>query len=146
MSKRLAVLKAVKALVEATLPGATVRGLDSGAAAPERVGANGQVIVRAGDPGDPAIDLCPPVYHYDHVIPLDITAYQSATVEDEDALDQMMGLIGAAVAADRTLGGRCDYLEATAPLTDDVVTEGAATAGTASLTIVASYSTTDPLN
>ena len=146
MSKRLDVLKAVKALVQTALPGATVRGLDASDAAPERVDAGGMVIIRSGDPGEPAIDLCPPVYNYEHAIPLEITAYESGTATEAEALDNMMGAIGAAVKADRTLGGRCDYLDATAPLTDELVTDGAATAGTAALNIIAIYATSDPLN
>ena len=58
----------------------------------------------------------------------------------------LLGAIGAAVVADRTLGGLCDFIEAEAPSTDDVETAGARAGRWADPSIVAVYGTTDPLN
>ena len=58
----------------------------------------------------------------------------------------MLGAIGAAVVANRTLGGLCDFIEAEAPSTDDVEIAGARSGRFADLAIVAVYGTTDPLN
>jgi hypothetical protein len=146
VSKRLQVLAAVKALVQAALPGATVLGLDGDDAAPARLPPNGRVVVRSGEPGDPEVDLCPPVYHYAHRIPIEVSAYETTALTGEEVIDQMMGLIGAAVEADPTLGGLCDWLEPTAPNTDDIYVEGANPARGGDFDLVASYSTTSPLN
>lgn len=146
MSKRLDVLTAVKALIAAALPGVDVKGLDNRADKPDRIPPNGLGIVRAGDPGEPDVDLCPPTYHFRHQIPVELAAYQSTAQTNAQVIDTMMGHIGTAIAADRTLGGLCDYLEALAPGTDDVGANGAATAAGADLVLVAHYSTTDPLN
>jgi hypothetical protein len=146
MSKRLAVLIAVKAMIAAALPGADVKGLDNRADKPDRIPANGLIIVRAGDPGDPDVDLCPPTYHFAHQIPVEIAGYQSATQTNAEVIDTMMGRIGTAIALDRTLGGLCDHLEALAPGTDDITAAGAASAAGADLVLVARYATTDPLN
>lgn len=146
MSKRLEVLAAVKALVEAVLPNADVRGLDADDAKPARIGPGGTIIVRAGDPGQPELDISPVAYNYEHEIPLEVGAYESASLTAEQVLDQMLGLIGAAVRADQTLGGLCDYLEARAPVTDDFDAPGAEPGRWADAALVAHYRTTDPLN
>jgi hypothetical protein len=142
MSKRLDVLTAVKALVAAALPDAEVLGLDGDEAAPDRISAGGRVIVRSGTPGDPEVDLSPLTYHYEPEIPIEV----ASSTGDEDTLDAMTGAIGRAVQADRTLGGLVDWLDATAPLTDDVYLAGATPARGAVLSIIAAYSTSDPLN
>ena len=64
----------------------------------------------------------------------------------EQVLDEMLGVIGAAVSGDRTLGGLCDFVEAQAPATDDVETAGARAGRWADASIVAVYGTPDPLN
>lgn len=145
MSKRLDVLLAVKALVAAALPGADVLGLDGSDAAPDRVGPLGRVIVRSGDPGDPEMDLSPPVYHYEHAIPLEVIAYQTTALTSEQVVDQMLGQISAAIEANRFLGGLVDYLDAAAPPTDDDYSEAAAVPRRADAIITASYSTSHPL-
>ena len=61
-------------------------------------------------------------------------------------LDTMLGAIGAAVMANRTLGGLCDWIEAEAPVTDDIEAFGALPGRFADLAILAVYATTDPLN
>ena len=146
MSKRLDVLKAVKALVQAALPSAQVIGLDGEEAAPDRIPPTGRVIVRSGDPGGPEVDLSPLTYNYSHPIPVEIAAYESGSLASEEVLDDMMGRIGAGLAADRTLGGLCDWIEADAPLTDDIYASGARPPRSADLVITAAYSTPDPLN
>jgi len=141
-SKREQVIEAVKALVASALPNAEVkRNLDK----PERIPPGGLVIVRDGDPGEPDVLLSPLTYVYEHRIPLELAAFPSSTLTREEALDQMLSDIGAAVAADRTLGGLCEFLETEAPVTDDLETAGAASGRWADAAIVASYSTTNPL-
>lgn len=146
MSKRLEVLAAVKALVQSALPHAKVIGLDGEDAAPTRVPPTGMVVVRSGDPGEPEVDLCPPVYHYTHRIPIEVSAYETTAKSGEEVVDEMMGRIGAVVEVDRTLGGRCDWLEPTGPNTDDIYTEAATPARGGDFDLLASYSTTSPLN
>ena len=78
--------------------------------------------------------------------PLEIAAYESATLTREQVLDAVLGVIGAAVMANRTLGGLCDWIEAEAPVTDDIEALGALPGRIADLAILAVYATTDPLN
>lgn len=142
-SKRETVLAGVKALIASALPNAEViRNL----AKPERIPPGGLAIVRDGDPGEPEVVLSPLTYIYTHRIPIELAAYETSSEIREQALDSMLGAIGAAVVADRTLGGRCDFVEAEAPATGDIETAGARTARWADAAIVAVYATTDPLS
>jgi hypothetical protein len=142
-SKREQVLDAVRALVVAALPNADVK---RNLAKAERIPPGGLVIVRDGEPGDPEVMLSPLTYVYTHRIPIEVAAYETSSQSREQVLDEMLGAIGVAVAADRTLGGLCDFIEAEAPATDDVETAGARAGRWADAAIVAVYGTTDPLN
>ncbi len=142
-SRREQVLDAIKALVAAALPDADVK---RNLAKPERIGPGGLAIIRDGDPGEAEIILSPLTYVYTHRVPIEIAAYETSSQTREQVLDAMLGAVGAAVVADRTLGGLCDFIEAEAPSTDDVETAGARVGRWADAAIVAVYGTTDPLN
>ena len=142
-SKRETVLAAAKTLVAAALPGVEVK---RNLAKTERIPPGGLVVIRDGDPGEPEVSLSPLTYLYSHRIPLEIAAYESATLSREQVLDAMLGAIGASVMANRTLGGLCDWIEAEAPVTDDIKALGALPGRFAELAILAVYATTDPLN
>jgi hypothetical protein len=142
-SRREQVLDAIKTLIAAALPNADVK---RNLAKPERIPPGGLVILRDGDPGEPEVILSPLIYVYSHRIPIEIAAYETSSETREQVLDGMLGAIGAAVVADRTLGGLCDFIEAAAPATEDVETAGAIAGRWADLAIIAVYGTPDPLN
>ena len=109
---------------------------------PERIPPVGLMILRDGDPGDPAVTLSPLRYHYQHRSELE-GIVQGA---DRDiAFAALCGQIGAVIRADRTLGGRCDWIEAEAPQPVDLAIEGAASLKAAIIPIILHYSTSDPL-
>jgi hypothetical protein len=141
-SRREQVLDAIAALVATAVPAAEVkRNLDK----PERIPPGGLIIIRDGDPGDPAILLSPLTYIYAHRVPIALAAFASETLTREQALDQMLAAIGAAVAGDRTLGGLCDFIEPEAPASDDLETTGALSGRWADTAIIANYATPNPL-
>ncbi|MDP3853154.1 hypothetical protein [Phenylobacterium sp.] len=142
-SKREQVLEGVKAMFIAALgSGADVaRNRD----APQRVGPGGNVIIRDGDPGEPDVQLSPLSYTYAHRIVFELAAYESTLKTREEVLDDMLGAIGAAVAADRTLGGLCEWLEPEAPSPDDADPMGSAAIRWTSAGLIAVYSTPNPL-
>jgi hypothetical protein len=142
-SKRETVLAAVRSLVAAALPGAEVK---RNLAKAERIPPGGLVVIRDGDPGEPEVSLSPLTYLYSHRIPLEIAAYEGATLTREQVVDAMTGAIGAAVMVNRTLGGLCDWIEAEAPVTDDIEALGASPGRFADLAILVVYATIDPLN
>src|SRR5579885_3905926 len=142
-SRREDVLDAIKTLIAGALPNAEVK---RNLAKPERIPPGGLVIVRDGDPGEPEVLLSPLTYLYTHRIALEIAARESGSQSREQALDAMLAAVGAAVAADRTLGGLCELLEAEAPATADVEASGTQAVRWADAAILASYATIDPLN
>lgn len=146
MSKRRDAAAAVKAMIAAAIPGQDVRGLANDAARPTAIPPNGLVIVRPGTMGEPDVDLNPLTYHYQHRIPVEL-AWMPQAGQDADAIvDAMLEAIGAAVAADRTLGGAVEFLDVTEPEVGDIAAAGTATAAGATFEVVAHYSTSSPLN
>ena len=63
----------------------------------------------------------------------------------DTAFDTLCASIGASLAADRTLGGLCDWVEAEAPQPVDLPVDGAASLKAAVIPVVLHYSTADPL-
>jgi hypothetical protein len=131
------ILAALHARLSA-LPASALRG----DVLPERVPADGLLILRDGEPGEPEVTLSPLRYHYQH------RAEIEAVVQGADrdaAFDALCASIGAAIAANRTLGGHCDWVEAEASRPVDLAIEGAASLKAAVITIVLHYTTADPL-
>ena len=109
---------------------------------PERVPSVGMMILRDGEPGEPGVTLSPLRYHYQH------RAEIEAVVQGEGrntSFDALCASIGAVISADRTLGGRCDWVEAEAARPVDLPIEGAASLKAAVIPIILHYSTADPL-
>lgn len=137
VSPRETILAALHARLSA-LPATTLRG----EVLPERVPAAGLLILRDGEPGEPEVTLSPLRYHYQH------RAEIEAVVQGADrdaAFDTLCASIGAALAADRTLGGLCDWVEAEAPRPVDLPVDGAPSLKAAVIPVILHYSTADPL-
>ena len=100
---------------------------------PERISPAGLMILRDGDPGDPAVTLSPLSYHYQHRADLEVIV-QGA--DRNTAFAALCAQIGAVIRADRTLGGRCDWVEAEAPQPVDLPVEGAASLKAAVIPVV----------
>lgn len=137
MSLRETILTTLHARLS-VLPASALRG----DVLPERVPPDGLLILRDGEPGEPEVTLSPLTYHYQH------RAEVEAIVQGPDrdaAFDTLCASIGTAIAADRTLGGLCDWVEAKAPRPVDLPVEGAASLKAAVIPVVLHYSTDDPL-
>jgi len=137
VTERETILAALHTLLQ-TLPATALRG----EVLPERVPAEGLLILRDGEPGEPEVTLSPLAYHYEH------RAEIEAVVQGENrdaAFDAMTASIGMALAADRTLGELCDWVEAEAPRPVDLPVEGAASLKAAVIPVVLHYFTDDPL-
>lgn len=109
---------------------------------PERLPSAGLLILRDGEPGEPEVTLSPLTYHYEHRA--EIEAVVQGTTRDT-AFDTLCASIGAVLAADRTLGGLCDWVEAEAPRPVDLPVEGAASLKAAVIRVALHYSLADPL-
>ena len=132
------VLSALHALLQ-TQPAPVLRG----EVLPERVPPAGLLILRDGDPGEPAVTLSPLRYHYQHRAEVEAVV-QAATGRDA-ALDVLAAGVGSALSADRTLGGLCDWVEAEAPRPVDLAVEGAAALKAAVIPVLLHYTSADPL-
>lgn len=110
---------------------------------PERIPAAGLIILRDGQPGEPEVTLSPLRYHYQHRAELEVVG--QAGTDRASAFDDLIAAIGAALEADRTLGGLCDWVEPDAPASVDLPVEGAAALKAAVITVVLHYTTTGPL-
>ncbi|WP_111432096.1 acyl-CoA transferase [Rhodobacteraceae bacterium DSL-40] len=131
------ILTALHARLSA-LPATALRG----DVLPERVPAEGLLILRDGEPGEPEVTLSPLAYHYQHRAEIEAVVQGS---DRDAAFDTLTASIGTALAADRTLGGLCDWVEAEAPRPVDLPVEGAASLKAAVVPVVLHYSTADPL-
>ena len=110
---------------------------------PERIPPSGLMILRDGNPGEPGVTLSPLMYHYQHRAELEVIVQ---TGEDRDTrFDRLLGRIEAAISADRTLRGRCDWGEAEAPEPVDLPVEGAVSLKAAVIPLVLHYASAAPL-
>jgi hypothetical protein len=132
------ILQALHALLQ-TQPAPALRG----EVLPQRVPAAGLLILRDGEPGEPAVTLSPLRYHYQHRAEVEAVVQPGAG--RDAAFDTLAAGVGTALAADRTLGGLCDWAEAEAPRSVDLAIDGAASLKAAVIPIVLHYSASDPL-
>ena len=109
---------------------------------PERVPAGGLLILRDGEPGDPEVTLSPLTYHYQHRAEIEAVVHGA---DRDAAFDVLCATIGTMLAADRTLGGLCDWVEAEAPQPIDLPVDGAASLKAAVIWVSLFYTTSDPL-
>lgn len=136
-TSRETILTALHARLSA-LPATVLRG----EVLPERLPADGLLILRDGEPGEPEVTLSPLCYHYRHRAEIEAIVQGS---DRDTAFDTLSASIGIALAADRTLGGLCDWVEAEAPRPVDLAVEGASSLKAAIIPVVLHYATADPL-
>lgn len=141
-SKRETVVAGVTAMIAAALPNASV---DRNATKPAQAAPGGNVFVRDGDPGEPEVDLSPLAYNYSHKIPLEIAGYKDGNKTKEQVVDEMMVKIGQQIAADPTLGGLVEWMEAEAPTFADLETTGSSGGIWADAAVIVQYATSNPL-
>lgn len=122
-----------------SLPATALRG----DVLPERVPLEGLLILRDGDPGEPEVTLSPLQYHYQHRAEIEAVVQG---VDRDATFDTVCASVGAVLAADRTLGGLCDWVEAEAPRPVDLPVEGAASLKAAVIPVILHYTTADPLD
>jgi hypothetical protein len=140
-SKREQVLSALFSQLRA-IPLAVVKRNE---ALPQAVPAAGLVILRDGDPGEPDVTLNPVHLFYSHRAEIEAFISPPAGGGGEALLDALLGDIGAALAADRSLGGLAENLFWSAPETSVLAIEGAAPVLAARVIVTLEYLTADPL-
>lgn len=122
-----------------------------------RVPPEGLIILRDGDPGEPEVIMSPLTYCYEHQAEAELYA-QGVSAEVAAALgwtgpgdtvtdmfDALKSAVGTALAADRTLGGACQWSEAQAAQRIELAVEGAAPIIGMQVPIVLHYETAYPI-
>ena len=138
-STRETILAALTAQLTAQA-GAEVR---RNATLPERVPAEGLVVVRDGNPGEPDVTLSPWRAYYRHRVEIEAFMPPGAA---EVALDALLARIGDALAHDDSLGGRVELMTPSAPELQPVPVEGGAPFLAAALAVTLEYQVGDPLS
>lgn len=110
---------------------------------PERIPAAGLLILRDGTPGEAEVTLSPLRYHWQHRAEVEVFIRGSSGLEL--AFDALAERVGQVIAADRTLGGLCDWIETDAPEPADLAVEGAPSIRAAVLILTLHYTSNDPL-
>ena len=110
---------------------------------PERIPAAGLLILRDGTPGEAEVTLSPLRYHWQHRAEVEVFIRGSSGLEL--AFDALAERVGQVIAADRTLGGLCDWIETDAPEPADLAVEGAPSIRAAVLILNLHYTSNDPL-
>ena len=110
---------------------------------PTKIAAHGMVILRDGDPGEPEHTFSPLLYHYEHRAQVEVFVQVRGGLEL--LFDGLCQKVGAAVVADRTFGGLCQWAEAEAPVPDDTPVEGAPVYRAAVIGVRLHYAVSDPL-
>ena len=139
-TKREEVLSALFTLLQGIGGGTIVQRNE---ALPERIPAAGLLVLRDGPPGEAEVTLSPLRYHWQHRAEDEVFVRGPSGLEL--AFDALAERIGHAIAADRTLGGLCDWIETDAPEPADLAVEGAPTIRAAVLILTLHYTSNDPL-
>lgn len=137
------VLAAVKSVLDA-VSGVTVL---RNRALPKRMpDAGALVILRDGDPGEPEVILSPLTYAFRHEAEIEVIVTDADDDDRTQALDAALANVAAALHADRTLGGLCDWVEARAPRPSDLVAaDGGVPLRAVIVPLQLDYDSTDPL-
>lgn len=142
-SKSEQVLKALFTALQAQAPsGAT---LVRNEIVPTKIPAGGWICLTDGDPGQPEFLHSPPTYVFDHVADVDVVVELDNQAARDALFDTLKQAIGAAIDADRTLGGLCDYVLGEAPAPVQLEAPGTESMKAATIGVILTYGSSDPL-
>lgn len=136
-SAREAALAALAATLDAALPVPVLRDEPW----PERVPPAGLVMVRDGRLSSATVILSPLSYIHEHEA--EVEAIVPAGAHDRAALDALLVAIGAALAADRSLGETVDYTDVSAPDLDAFTVGEAAAVRSGRVGVTLTFTTAD---
>lgn len=113
---------------------------------PTKVPADGLIILRDGDPGEPEVTLSPTRYHYQHRAEIEALVQHGDPAQRDTALDALLETVAQALDGQTSLGGLVDYLHIETPEFLSETVEGAPTIKAAVVPVILEYSTSNPLN
>lgn len=113
---------------------------------PTKVPADGLIILRDGDLGEPEVTLSPTRYHYQHRAEIEALVQHGDPAQRDTALDTLLETVAQALDGQTSLGGLVDYLHIETPDFLSETVEGAPTIKAAVIPVILEYSTSNPLN
>lgn len=137
------VLTALASRIAAALPPGAV--FQRNGTLPVRVPPAGVAILRDGDPGEPERLFSPPVWYFEHEAELDLVVDGGPLAAQTEALDVLRQAVGAALAADRSLGGLVDWCEPVAARSVDLAVDGGDGLRGLEVRILLAYASADSL-
>jgi hypothetical protein len=102
---------------------------------PQRIPPGGLVVLRDGETVEEAPILSPLAWQIEHRAEIEVTVAGPTPAARNALLDALLVATGAAVTADRTLGGAVEWAQPGSPDFQDVEFDGAATARAASIPV-----------
>lgn len=137
-STREGALKALEAVLKETTAGDDV--LRNGTV-PQRIPTGGLILFDDGDPGEPDEMFSPPADAWEHELELALYVQERDPARRSAALDQLAQSVAGVLDADRTLGGKVDFVEFGPLVTLHEAVEGAPGVAAGTIRIVLSYQT-----
>ena len=95
---------------------------------PQRLPPGGLIVIRDGETLEETAILSPLAWAIEHRAEVEVTVGGATPAARNALLDALLVAIGAAITADRTLGGAVEWAQPGAPDFEDVEFEGAAAA------------------
>jgi hypothetical protein len=106
---------------------------------PQRIPAGGLVVVRDGEPVSETAMFSPLAWAIEQGAEVEVVVAGATPAARDVQLDDLLSAIGAAIAADRTLGGAVEWAGLGAPRFEDIVVEGAAASRAALVTVTLAF-------
>ena len=107
--------------------------------------AEGSIILRDGDAGEPEILLSPLRYLYQHRVELEVWVQQARSTERDQQFDQLLQRLGVALDSAGTLNDAVDLLHTGSPEFSTESIEGGATVKVATIPVYLEFNTRHPL-
>ncbi len=106
---------------------------------PLKIPANGLVVLRDGNIGEPLVLLSPPRYLFQHRAEIEVLMQKVSPADRGSGLDSLLEKIGRLIMVDPTLSGRIDYMHVEPPEFSEEPIEGGITIKAAIVPIVLEY-------
>lgn len=112
----------------------------------QQIPSGGMIVMRDGVAEEPEILLSPLTYIYEQLIAVEVMVQNPDPAARDALLDVVLVAISSVIAANRTLDGLAEWVEARSPEFQEEPIEGAASIRVATVQVMARFFTYDPLN
>lgn len=99
-----------------------------------------------GEPGEPEVTMSPTLYEYDHPVEVEVFFAGGTSSQRDTGLDNLLQLIGAAIAADRTLGGTVAYARVAPSDPEGEPVDGGDDIKAVNVFVIMTYTSSTPLS